>query len=73
MLVNSFNLSQSFNYTHYLFYKNGSKLKIGSNIFLQHLKRKKKFNFGKFVTTKKGMITNFFSSLSFIPVYGSAI
>ncbi len=25
MLVSSFNLSQSFNYTPYLFYKNGSK------------------------------------------------
>jgi hypothetical protein len=31
------------------------------------------FNFVKFVTTKKGMNTNFFSPHSFVAVFGSGI
>jgi hypothetical protein len=31
------------------------------------------FNFVKFVATKKGMTTNFFSPLSFVAVFGSGI
>ncbi len=37
-----------------------NSLKIGSTFFLQHFKNKIKFNYVKFVTTKKGMTTNFF-------------
>ena len=73
MLVNSFNLSQSFNYMHYLFYKKRFKIENWLKYFSSAFEKKKNFNFGKFVTTKKGMKTNFFSSLSFIPVYGSVI
>jgi hypothetical protein len=48
-------------------------LKIGPNFFLQHFKNKIIYNFVKFVATKKGMTTNFFSPLSFVPVFGSGI
>jgi hypothetical protein len=43
-------------------------LKTGPNFFLQHLKNKIIFNFLKFVATKKGLTTNFFSPLSFVVV-----
>ncbi len=39
-----------------------NSLKTGPN-FLQHLKKKIIFNFVKFVATKKGLITNFFTPL----------
>ncbi len=38
-----------------------NSLKIDPNIFLQHFKTKIVINFVKFVATKKGMTTNFFS------------
>jgi hypothetical protein len=41
--------------------------------FLQHFKNKIIFNFVKFVDTKKGITTHFFSPLSFVPVFGSGI
>ncbi len=37
-----------------------NSLKIGLHVFLQHFKNKIRFNFVKFVATKKGMKTNFF-------------
>ncbi len=37
-----------------------NSLKIGPNFFLQHFKNKIMFNYVNFVTTKKGMTTNFF-------------
>ncbi len=43
-------------------------LKTGPNFFLQHLKNKIILNFVKFVGTKKGLTTNFFSPLSFVAV-----
>ncbi len=48
-------------------------LKIGSNFFLWHLKNKIILNFVKFVATKKGLTTIFFSPLSFVAVFGSGI
>ncbi len=45
-----------------------NSLKIGSIFFLEHFKNKTIFNYVKFVATKKGMTTNFFSSLSFASV-----
>jgi hypothetical protein len=50
-----------------------NSLKIGPNLFLQHFKHKIIKNFVKFVATKKGMTTNFFSPLSFVAVFGSGI
>jgi hypothetical protein len=50
-----------------------NSLKTGPNLFLQHLKNKTIFNFVKFVATKKGFTTNFFSPLSFVAVFGSGI
>ena len=41
----------------------GNSLKTDPNIFLQHLKNKIIFNFVKFVATKKGLTTYFFSPL----------
>ncbi len=38
--------------------------------FLQHFKNKIIYNFLKFVAPKKGLTTNFFSLLSFVPVFG---
>jgi hypothetical protein len=46
-------------------------LKTGQNFFLQHLKNKIIFNFVKFVATKKGLTTNFFSPLSVDGGFGS--
>jgi hypothetical protein len=46
-----------------------NSLKTGPNFFLQHFKNKIILNFVKFVATKKGMITYFFSSLSFVEVF----
>jgi hypothetical protein len=48
-------------------------LKIGQNFFLQHFRSKIILNFEKFVATKKGMTTIFFSPLSFVAVFGSGI
>jgi hypothetical protein len=48
-------------------------LKIGPNFFLQHFKNKIIYIFVKFVATKKGMTTNLFSPLSFVPAFGSGI
>jgi hypothetical protein len=51
-------------------------LKTGPNFFLQQFKTKIINNFVKFVAAKKGMTTNFFSSLSFVllfAVFGSGI
>jgi hypothetical protein len=48
-----------------------NSLKTGPNVFLQHLKNKIIFNFVKFVATKKGLTTNFFSPFSFVAVFGS--
>ncbi len=50
-----------------------NSLKTGPNFFLQHLKNKIIFNFVKFVATKKGLTTNFYSPLSFVAVFGSGI
>ena len=50
-----------------------NSFKTGPNFFVQHLKNKIIFNFVKFVATKKGMTTNFFSPLSFFAVFGSWI
>jgi hypothetical protein len=49
-----------------------NSLKIGPNFFLQHSKNKIIFNLVNFMSTKKGMTTNF-SPLSFIAVFGSEI
>jgi hypothetical protein len=43
-----------------------NSLKTGPNFFLQHLKNKVILNFVKFVATKKGLTTNFFSPLSLL-------
>jgi hypothetical protein len=43
-----------------------NSVKIGQNFFLQHFKN-------KFMATKKGRTTYFFSSLSFVAVFGSGI
>jgi hypothetical protein len=48
-------------------------LKIDPNFFLQTSKNKIIYNFVKFVAMKKGMTTNFFSSLSFVTVFGSGM
>ncbi len=48
-------------------------MRTGPNFFLQHLKNKIIFNFVKFVATKIGLTTNFFSPLSFVAVFGSGI
>jgi hypothetical protein len=53
--------------------KFNNSLKTGPSFFLQHLKSKIIFNFMKFVATKKGLTTNFFSPLSFVAVFGSGI
>ncbi len=50
-----------------------NSLKIGPNFFLQHFKIKIVYNFVKFVATKKVWQQFFFSSLSFVPVFGSGI
>jgi hypothetical protein len=50
-----------------------NSLKTGPDFSLQNLKNKIIFNFVKFVTTKKGLTTNFFSPLSFVAVFGSGI
>jgi hypothetical protein len=50
-----------------------NSLNTRPNFFLQHFKKKIIFNFVKFVTTKKGRTTNFFSPLSFVEVFGSGI
>ncbi len=50
-----------------------NSLIIGPNFFLQHFKNKIIYNFVKFVATKKGMTTNFFSPLPFVPIFGSEI
>jgi hypothetical protein len=50
-----------------------NSLKIGPNFFLQHFRAKIIFNFVKFVATWKNKTTNFFSSLSFVAVFGSGI
>jgi hypothetical protein len=50
-----------------------NSLKTGQNFLLQHIKNKGIFNFMTFVATKKGMTTNFFSSLSFVDVFGFRI
>jgi len=47
--------------------------KIGPNFFLQHIKNKIIFSFVKFVATKNGLTTKFFSPLSFIAVFGSGM
>jgi hypothetical protein len=52
---------------------NSLKIQTGPNFFLQHFKNKIIFIFVKFVATKKGMTTNFFSTLSFVAVFGSRI
>jgi hypothetical protein len=49
-----------------------NSLKIGPNYFLKHFKNKIIYNFVKFVATQIGM-TNFFSPLSFVAVFGSGI
>jgi hypothetical protein len=48
-------------------------LKTGPNFFLRHFKKKIILNFVKFVATRKDMATNYFSSLSFVAVFGSGI
>jgi hypothetical protein len=50
-----------------------NSLKTGPNFFLQHLKNKIIFSFVKFVATKKGLTTNFFSPFSFVAVFASGI
>jgi hypothetical protein len=50
-----------------------NSLKFVPNFFLQQFKNKIILNFVKFVATKKGMKTNFFSPLSFVAVFGSGI
>ncbi len=50
-----------------------NSLKTGPNVFLQHFKNKIILNFVKFVASKKGITTNFFSPLSFVEVFGSEI
>jgi len=50
-----------------------NSLKIDPNFFLQHFKTKKMYNYVKFVATKKGMTSNFFSPTSLVVVFGSGI
>jgi hypothetical protein len=50
-----------------------NSLKTDPNFFLQHFKNNIIFNFVKFCGYKKGMTTNFFSSLSFVAVFRSGI
>jgi hypothetical protein len=50
-----------------------NSLKTGPNFFLQNFKNKIIFNFLKFVATKKGFTTNFFSPFSLVAVFGSGI
>jgi hypothetical protein len=50
-----------------------NSLKIGPNFVFQQFRNKIIFNFVKFVATKKGLTTNFFSPLSFVAVFGSGI
>jgi hypothetical protein len=50
-----------------------NSLKCGQNFFVQHFKNKFFFNFVKFLATKKGITTNFFSPLSFVEIFGSKI
>ncbi len=50
-----------------------NSLKICSNFFLQHFIYKIIYNFVIFVATKKGITTNFFLPLFFVPVFGSGI
>ncbi len=47
--------------------------KLAQIFFLQHFKNKIIFSYVKFVATKKGMRTYFFSPLSFAAVFGSGI
>ncbi len=46
---------------------------MGQIFFLQHIKNKIIFSFVKFVATKNGLTKFFFSSLSFVAVFGSGI
>ncbi len=48
-------------------------LKIVPNFFSSAFQNKIRFKFVEFVTTKKSLITNFFSPLSFVAVFGSEI
>jgi hypothetical protein len=57
----------------FLGYKFYNSLKICPNSFLQHFKTKIICNFVKFVAALKVMTTNFFSTLSFVAVFGSGI
>jgi hypothetical protein len=50
-----------------------NSLKIGPTFFLQLFKNKIIYNFMKFVATKEGMTSIFFSSLSFVLVFGSGM
>jgi hypothetical protein len=50
-----------------------NSFKIGPSFFLQAFKNKIIFNFVKFLATKKGMTTNFLSSLPVVTVFGSGI
>ncbi len=50
-----------------------NSLKIGPNFFLLTSKNKIIYNFVKFVATKKGMTTYFFSPFSFVACFGSEI
>jgi hypothetical protein len=50
-----------------------NSLKFGPNLVFQLFRNKIIFNFVKFVATKKGLTTNFFSPLSFVAVFRSGI
>jgi hypothetical protein len=50
-----------------------NSLKIGPNFVFQFFKNKIIYNFVKFVATKEGMTSNFFSPLSFVLLFGSGI
>jgi hypothetical protein len=50
-----------------------NSLKFGPNFFLGQFKNKIILHFGKFVATKKCLKEDFFSPLSFLPVFGSWI
>ncbi len=50
-----------------------NSLETGLDFFLPHFKNKIIFKFVKFLATKKGMTTNFFSPLSFFEVFVSGI
>ncbi len=47
--------------------------KLAQIVFLQHFENEIIFNFVKFVATKKGMTIIYFSSLSFVAVFGSGM